>query len=297
MERSFISGDWGTSRLRLRWMRDAPLEVVAELEREVGIAATFAAWQEAGSPADRESYYLAVLGPLVSDFPDDVPLVLSGMASSSIGLRELPYADTPFPLTGATLPVIRIEGVLPREVVLLSGVRAEEDVMRGEETIVMGLELGEGLYVLPGTHSKHVEVHDGAIQGFRTYLTGELFALLREQSVLRTSLEVAEGPDEAFREAVQRARETELLHELFTPRARTLLKGTSPRENGQRLLGTLIGHELATLPPRERVVLAAEGPLRSYYRTALEALGHRVELAGDLALAIARGQRAILGQQ
>jgi 2-dehydro-3-deoxygalactonokinase len=302
----FISGDWGTSRLRLRLMRGSPLEVLAEVQADRGIAATYQEWHAAGAFHDREPFYLQALAP---DFHELIvraggtvatgPLVLSGMASSSIGLRALPYAPVPFPLSGETLPTAIVpSGPFPVDVLLCSGVRTHDDVMRGEETIVMGLAAGDATYVLPGTHSKHVDVKDGAIRDFRTYFTGELFALLRQHSVLRESLEAAPGPDDAFLEAVRESPGTELLHELFLPRSRGLLLGTSAHENGQRLLGALIGHELVRLPRDRPIVLAASPPLDSFYLDALVCLGHDVRAATpeDLALAVARGQAMLLVQ-
>lgn len=311
----FISGDWGTSKLRLRLMRSAPLEVLAEVESDRGVAATFAAWRQAGSPADREGFFLEVLAKALGDLERNLPaglalggsvLVLSGMGSSSLGLRELPYADTPFRLTGeaATLARIPIEA-RSIEVWLISGVRAADDVMRGEETILMGLAAagrGDGLYLLPGTHSKHVVVRDGAAAGFRTYLTGEIYDLLSNHSVLQTCLIPAGGPDADFEQGVVDGAATEcnLLHEFFALRAGHVLGSRTRIENGSRLSGLLIGSELRDLIGKSAaIIVAASEPLLSSYLAALRVLGlgeqARVVSPEDLALAVARGQLAVLG--
>src|SRR3954469_13847103 len=100
--RLFISGDWGTSRLRLRLVQAEPLAIRAEAASEAGIARVHAAWQSSGSPGDREGVFLRALAPVLEGLRAaaalelrGVPLVLSGMASATIGLRELPYAPTP----------------------------------------------------------------------------------------------------------------------------------------------------------------------------------------------------------
>lgn len=314
----FISGDWGTSRLRLRLVDPAspgpPAGAGAEVESDDGIGPTFRAWQEAGSPADREGFYLGVLARALDRLRaasgmalDGLPLVLSGMASSTIGLRELPYAPTPFPLSGASLPVARIApGPLPSEVVLLSGVRTDSDVMRGEETILIGLAadgLSDGLVILPGTHSKHAVIRGGVLERFHTYLTGELFALLRDHSVLRPSLAPSPAPGDAFERGVRDASSgSNLLNEFFSIRARSVLHGADPADNAARLSGLLIGTELiglasgpdAALP----IVVASPEPLGSFYRSTLKALGmvgrSRSLPAGEADRAVVRGQRAIL---
>jgi 2-dehydro-3-deoxygalactonokinase len=306
----FVSGDWGTSRLRLRLFQADPLVLRAEAEAATGIAHVYAEWLAAASPDDREGFFLERLAPVfvrleaVSGQPlRDVPLVLSGMASASIGLRELPYASTPFPLQGGPLVVARLEpGALPVPTVLVSGVCTDDDVMRGEETILIGLNelrYGDGFYLLPGTHSKHIEVRAGIVKGFRTYLTGELFALLREHSVLRPCLTAGSNIDEAFVSGVLDAGQTNLLHELFALRARSLLRGVTPEANGQRLSGLLIGSELHQLNPNEGPIwLAASEPLLTHYAEALRQLGFgpwlRVIPTSVLTLAVAWGQREIL---
>ncbi|HEX8202886.1 MAG TPA: 2-dehydro-3-deoxygalactonokinase, partial [Isosphaeraceae bacterium] len=240
----FVSGDWGTSRLRLRLVQAEPLAIRAEATSEAGIARVFASWQATGAAGDREGVFLRALAPVLEELragagfdPRDVPLVLSGMASASIGLRELPYAATPFDLAAGAPPTARIPpGELPCETVVVSGVRTDDDVMRGEETILIGLAAlghGDGLFLLPGTHSKHVAVRGGVIERFGTYLTGEMFALLRAHSVLGPCLAAGSGPDETFVAAVcEAAGGANLLREAFALRARSILRGTSPEENG-----------------------------------------------------------------
>lgn len=309
----FISGDWGTSRLRLRLVDSDPIRIVAEVRSDRGISATFADWQAAGSPGDREGFYFRVLAPLIDQLADEsgrnlsgLTLVLSGMASSSIGLRELPYAVAPIPMRGDSIPVARIDsGEIPTPVLLVTGVRTDDDVMRGEETIVLGLaDVGivDGLYLLPGTHSKHLNIVDGNLAGFRTYLTGELFDLLRTRSVLRTCVEAGSSPDDDFRRAVIEAPRSEWLRELFGLRAATLIRGAAPLANGQRLSGLLIGIELAGLAGTEGpIFLAADGPLRAYYEAALDCLGLagrvRTFAESETILALVRGQEWILARK
>lgn len=309
----FLSGDWGTSRLRLRLVESESLDTIAEVESDDGIGPTFRAWQEAGEPSDREGFYLRRLAPGVDRLrehsgsdPSGLMLVLSGMATATIGMREIPYVAAPFPLSGESLTTARIApGILPCETLLVTGVRTDDEMMRGEETILLGLAaagLTDGLVILPGTHSKHVTVRAGVLEGIRTYLTGEFFAIVRDHSVLRASLAPGPSPGPAFERGVRDASSANLLHELFAFRAGSVLHGTPPEENADRLSGLLIGTELrdlATGPAADLpIVVAAPEPLRSFYRSALDCLGleARCRFVPDDAMArvVPLGQRAIL---
>ncbi len=282
-----ISIDWGTSRLRFRQVQTEPFAILTEVSSDRGITNVFQAWQAAGSPANREGFYLRALAAEVDHLqavPKGVPLVISGMASSTIGLRELPYAPVPFNLTGDSLPIARISSnEWFEETILVSGVCSVDDIMRGEETILLGLKalgVGDGLFLLPGTHSKHAEVEGGVLQNFRTYLTGEMFALLRDHSILQTCLSTSAStePDDSFREGVQDAAfRANLLREVFALRARSVLHKTPPKVNTQRLSGLIIGEELRALVPivadGRPIHLAASEPLLSAYQAALDTLG------------------------
>src|SRR4051794_40572910 len=112
---TFISGDWGTSRLRLRLVRSDPLGIRAEAASDVGIGRVFADWQASGRAEDRADVYLRALAPTLERLRDEagsdlrgVPIVLSGMASSTVGLRELPYTSTPFDLASGSPPIAKI---------------------------------------------------------------------------------------------------------------------------------------------------------------------------------------------
>jgi len=143
------------------------------------------------------------------------------MASSSVGWRELPYAKTPFPLDGSGVRSDELTWSKPEwlgPVHLISGVATACDMMRGEETEIIGLmseaslasQRNRSLLILPGTHSKHVWIEDQSVVEFRTFMTGELFEVLGQQSLLKASVDAAvqvrsdslSGPDRAaFQEA------------------------------------------------------------------------------------------------
>ena len=152
--------------------------------------------------------------------------------------------------------------------------------MRGEETQIAGyLELNpgfDGVICLPGTHTKWAHVSAGEIVSFRTFMTGELFALLSQQSVLRHGIASGGWDDAAFMTAVENAmaRPHSLAADLFSIRAAGLLSDLPAASARSRLSGLLIGLELAGARPYwlgQRVALIGADALSRLYETALSA--------------------------
>ena len=282
----FISGDWGTSRLRLALVKREPFGIEETITTDDGIAAVHARWQQHGG--DRESFYKTVLSRHLKGFRsplDGVPIILSGMASSSIGLRELPYADIPRAITDSLLTDdLNLTDALPHPVTLVSGLRwGTRDVMRGEETQLVGLTASPSLelpdaycLLLPGTHCKHVWVEQGIITRFHTFLTGDLFQALAGHTILQHSLAQLEPsiPCSAFREGVRRAQHEPLPQALFGIRCADLFGERDHVRNAQFLSGLLIGSELAAMNAMlDPVVISPDG-LGLLYREALACLGN-----------------------
>lgn len=276
---SFVACDWGTSRLRLRWRcPDGGRRETASDEGAARLAALGGDRAEAFAGALRRA-----LGRLGAS--EGLPVVVSGMAGSSIGWRELPYARLPFALDGAG---VLSEQVLPG-VHLVSGVRGASDMMRGEETQALGWaeQAGDALpsvatLVLPGTHSKHLRVESGAVTAIATFLTGELFEVLGRHSVLRHSIDAeafgpadsGDGEATAFDEGVAASGRMALGAALFQVRVRQVLHGRPAAANRAFLSGLLIGAELRALPGDDTpIVLAAGSGLRDSYTRAAAGCG------------------------
>ena len=139
------------------------------------------------------------------------PVLISGMASSSIGWRELAYAPTPLNLDGSTITHesfdLSVNDQWCAPIHLISGVRTENDMMRGEECELLGVFAdgrysqiaAEGIVVLPGTHSKHARLRHRQLIDFQTYITGELFDVLATHSVLKASAQAGDlAPSESW---------------------------------------------------------------------------------------------------
>ena len=282
----FISADWGTTHLRLRIVDRDRQAVIREVRSTHGIAATYEQWRNSGqAPATRLSFYQEILVREIrrlGDLPQGLPLVVSGMASSSIGMVELPYKAVPFDINGTDLEraVLAASDTFPYRILLISGVRTDEDVMRGEETQLIGCRsAGNGmrLYIVPGTHSKHIYVKEGNAVDFYTYMTGELFHLLSTKSILAASVAAGEGMPAlllpAFRAGVIQGRNADLLHSAFLVRTNQLLGGYSPADNYHYLSGLLIGEELRKIAGETMAVtiVCADG-LKEQYLSACQAL-------------------------
>jgi len=273
--------DWGTSAFRL-WLLAEDGRVLAERRSDEGMI-------RAG-----QTGFDVVLEKHLADLnaPDSLPVVVCGMAGAKQGWREAGYLDTPADLGALTEGALAVEGYR-RDVRILPGIAQRDavcpDVMRGEETQLLGLAadgVRSGLVCMPGTHSKWVLLQDGAVTGFSTYLTGELFALLSRHSILRLAVADSTEPapgDPAFLAAVKAARDNPqaVSNLLFSLRSSQLLGFSPSAEGAARLSGTLIGLELAGAfarhGPANKVVLAGSGTLGALYRSALEAGGIAVD--------------------
>jgi 2-dehydro-3-deoxygalactonokinase len=294
-----ISCDWGTSSFRLRLVDypsagSAPPNIRSSLHRPTGIAATFTDWQRSELPEEhRVDFYRAILKIALEDLQrehavdlDGVPVILSGMASSSIGMMELPYHPLPFSLSGKDLEPAMLPATtdFPHAILLVPGVRSADDVMRGEETQLIGCgqqppqSLAGRLFIFPGTHSKHIIVRDGRAIAFDTAMTGEFFSLLSKQSILATSVEASPLSFEAFIAGIDAARNSSILHSAFLVRTNQLFAKFSKADNYHYLSGLLIGEELKGLRVQP-VTLVAVAPILRSYQLALARLGfHSVEI-------------------
>jgi 2-dehydro-3-deoxygalactonokinase len=302
----FLSCDWGTTSFRLRWVSGTDCRVLREIRGPGGIKALHDEALRRGSPGepDRGQVFGRFLREQMENFFDEkaphfpLPLVLSGMASSSIGWRELPYAATPFSLTGDGLIADELDWNKPEWVgatYLISGVATQHEMMRGEETEAIGLMSDPGLsalrqrslLILPGTHSKHIWIEDQRVVDFRTFMTGELFDVLGRQSLLRASVNLdspapLSEPDRvAFQEGAIWGKDNGLAGGLFRVRTRAVLDRAPLASNTWFFSGLLIGAELASVCANagsRPVILAATRALSELYGLALAAIaGKTVE--------------------
>ena len=284
--------DWGTSSFRL-WLLSEDGAVLAERRSDEGMTRAAAT----GFDTVLEGH-LAEVGAA-----ENLSVIVCGMAGARQGWREAGYLDTPAYVADIIRNALRVDGY-PRDVRILSGIAQRDanapDVMRGEETQLMGLVadgVGSGLVCMPGTHSKWVTLGAGKVEGFSTYMTGELFDVLSRHSILSAAVGGASEispSDPAFLDAANSAISSpeELSNLLFQLRSGQLLGFTPPADGAARLSGLLIGLELAGAMARHgavtEIVLVASGALGTLYRSVFEARGLTVHTR-DANEAVRRG--------
>jgi len=274
-----VAIDWGTTRMRA-WLLDAEGSALAEHRSDEGLTTA----QHAGFETVLERCLAAL------EAPRGLPVIVCGMAGSRQGWVEAPYVDVPSAV-GAILRgavCVPYAGCDIRIVPGLAQRSADSpDVMRGEETQLAGAGLaarGRQVVCMPGTHSKWVVVEDGAVKSFRTWPTGELFALLSQHTILRHSLGEKPTPvatdSPTYLAACARAlgEGGDLMPLLFSIRAGSLLNGLSAADAAATLSGLMIGSEVVSarrqlLPDGGDVTLVASGLLASLYRRAFDAAG------------------------
>jgi 2-dehydro-3-deoxygalactonokinase len=315
MREKMVSCDWGTSSFRCRLVDLSDLTILSERSSGQGIAATHALWKQRPDKGSKLSFYQSVIGAAIASIGQELnislhetPLVISGMASSSLGMIELPYREFPFSADGSDLRVERIaaNAGFGYETLLISGARTGDDVMRGEETQLVGCGGGNGpvpgeeIFIFPGTHSKHVWVKEGVAVDMKTYMTGEFFELLSKKSILADGVAGGDGlmdgsSSKRFEDGVRAGAGQNLLHAAFLVRTNSLLGGMSKEDNYYFLSGLLIGSELATLMgDRKRMTMVADARMKDYYGVACRVLRMDGMNWEDGAMAVVKGQRRVL---
>ena len=279
---TFFSCDWGTTTFRLRLVQNG--KVLKEYSDATGCRALYdSSNNHAARKEAFENHLRKVLASWGEAGPKPLPILISGMASSTIGWQELPYAALPLRLNASNLRVEHIDWASPsivEKTFLVSGAASETEMMRGEETEAIGLFhlLGSppqrATLILPGTHSKHLTIADGTITGIQTFMTGELFELLSQHSVLRASLDPSASVDPvAFKNGLDRVRSHGLPRSLFQTRTRQVLGKNSLASNASFLSGLLIGAELTSLRAAGDVLIAGPNSVRDLYALAATHLG------------------------
>jgi 2-dehydro-3-deoxygalactonokinase len=298
-----VALDWGTSNLRA-YLMSAEGEVVETRRAARGILHLPAP----GGAAGFEQAFADIAGDWVRSH-STVSIVAGGMVGSAQGWIEAPYVRAPADVRTLAARAARVPSGLGPDVLIAPGVIFEPpdrqpDVMRGEEIKIAGAIAGEpslgerAWFVLPGTHSKWALVQERRIVSFATYMTGELYAVLREHSILGRLMppESTDAGESAlgFEKGLEAARESspgDLGHQLFA--ARTLgLTGRLPRNAlADYLSGLLVGHELVSALAVSRtareagtpLVLLGDAALCRRYARALEAFGAPARLQPDTA--------------
>jgi 2-dehydro-3-deoxygalactonokinase len=279
-ENGWIVVDWGTTNRRAY-----ALNARGEVEQQVADACGILAVQGEGFPAE-VARIRAQLG--------DRPMILAGMIGSNRGWIEVPYVPCPATLDDLIAGARRID----ERTIILPGVSQRDevrpDVMRGEEVqllgaVAAGLVARDAASCHPGTHAKWTAISDARIDRFQTVMTGELFGLLRKDSILAPQLAGEVTPGAAFRRGVRRAlTEHDLPAALFSVRAGVLLATLAQEDAAAYASGLLIGSDVGIglrFVGAGGVALIGEPALIALYAAALDEAGRDCcEIDGETAL-------------
>lgn len=268
----WIAVDWGTSHLRA-FAIGADGTVLDRAGSTDGMGSL--------AQADFEPALLRLIDPWLGDTP--TPVIACGMVGAKQGWVEAPYRPVPCK-PGEAAPITPATKDSRINLHILPGVSQDSpaDVMRGEETQTAGVihenPQFDGILCLPGTHTKWIHISAEEIVSFRTVMTGELFALLSQHSVLRHSVGGEDFDRDAFDSAVAEtlSRPERLAQSLFNIRAEGLLHGQSNAAAKGRLSGLLIGAELAAAKPYwlgQQVLIGGAPALVALYERALQNQG------------------------
>jgi 2-dehydro-3-deoxygalactonokinase len=272
---ALIGVDWGTSGMRA-YLLDADGKIADRREGPHGIL-NVEGGDFAGTLASQVGGWLQAAR---------VPVLMSGMIGSRQGWHEAPYVDAPAGIgeLAAALVTVPFAGA---DVRIVAGVKdsagAMPDVVRGEEVQVLGamarLGVDGGRFVLPGTHSKWVQAEAGRVAGFATYMTGDVYAAVRNHTILGRLMEEGDADADAFDRGVQDGAKAgapgALLHRLFGVRTAGLFDRFTATDLPDYLSGLLIGAEIGDRRETNGrpVHIIASDTLADRYRRAAEALG------------------------
>lgn len=299
MSGALIGVDWGTTRLRA-FRIGVDGQILDRRASDHGVAEI------------RDGDFDRPLRDVIGGWPSGLPILMCGMIGSRQGWTEVPYRPCPAcagdlasalcPIQTSCGPAWIVGGISTMNARNASGERAAcklYDVMRGEETQMLGVapQVGRTVMLAPGTHSKWALVQAGTIEGFRTYMTGEIYAVLQRHSILGRLLQDGIGGQfdaAAFLDGVHLGLdEAALLHSLFSVRTQGLFGQKTAAALVHYLSGILIGSEVSAEARSgvmdSTVVLIASAELSSLYQIALSACGFCDVRHVDAEVAVAQG--------
>jgi len=225
----------------------------------------------------------------------DLPMLMAGMVGSTIGWQVAPYVSAPGGVEQIAANLLWID----ERSAIVPGISTVEDgradVMRGEEVQLLGAVAAgftppDALLCHPGTHCKWVTMQGGQVARFTTAMTGELFALLRQHSVLAPQLAAEVTPNAAFLEGVEEGRRRDLVASLFGIRAARMLGLRDDAASASFASGLVIGSDVAvraSLAPSDTIYILADPLLARLYGAAIQAHGHRAKVIDGQAAFIA----------
>lgn len=291
-----VAVDWGTTNARA-YVLDADGGIVAQTDEHDGASMGIMHVKD----ADFAEVLTRLLESLPIEIPIEMPIVLSGMVTSRQGWIETTYVDCPATFADVA-EVAERQMIEERNLIFAPGLSYENesgvaDVMRGEEMQILGVIAGggsgDGLFCLPGTHSKWVWTAGDSIERFSTVMTGEVYAALCNHTILGRLMGARSHQPDAFALGAERGlADSYVLHDIFSTRSEALFGRLKPDMQAAYLSGLLIGHEVAAMvgriAPGATVDVIGGAVLADRYQTVLELAGLKPVLHDDPV--VTRGQ-------
>ena len=275
MSSGFIALDWGTSSFRA-YLLNGDGTVQETISAPHGILAV------------KDAAFDEILETYIGHWNKPLPIMASGMITSRQGWVELPYVACPANLKSIAAAVRPHTSKQGRKLYFVPGISTRNaqgipDVIRGEETQVLGASQGgTECFVTPGTHSKWIDVESGEIKGFSTYMTGEVFALLKNHSILGKLMTSASNNLAAFERGVRTGLTDPagFLHRIFSTRTLALFN-EMPTDNlssylSGQVIGTEIAHAIAKNETTAQYRILATPALGDHYMKAMTIAGLKV---------------------
>lgn len=269
-EIQFLIIDWGTTNFRALAIAENG-KVLGQYQQKLGLL-----------QVENRQFSQALAGVL-SDWLGQyqhLPIYMAGMIGSAQGWVETPYVPAPLSMTDLASKAHQFSLPWGSKATLVPGGSHKDhsgsyDVMRGEEVQLFGLQVitqKESFHaVFPGTHSKHIVLDNGKLIDFSTYMTGELFSLLINHSILGRGLPEPVESHDSFFKGITNSSEPNLLNRLFSARTVRLFEQVEEPHIQDYLSGLLIGYELRSLAS-DSVYLVGDPLLCERYEKACQAL-------------------------
>lgn len=267
MNNNWIAIDWGTTNFRAFLMQGS--QQLSRISEACGLLSV------------EKDQFAPTLQNLLQTWLEqygNLPIVMAGMVGSQQGWHEVPYA--PLPCNAQDLASRTLAFTTPwgSDAWLIPGANgisqfSQPDVMRGEEVQLFGLSAlypaDEHFALLPGTHSKHAQLRQGEIASFSTFMTGEIFSLLSQHSILGRALPQQQEDNEAFLLGVRTAMQgAPFTHLVFSARTRRLAGEINEAHVHSYLSGLTIGYELQALPVGQHDWVVGSPSLTARYELA-----------------------------
>lgn len=248
---SYLIIDWGTSNFRAFLMNDSH-QILTTHQQAMGLLHV--------QNNDFAQALQSVLAPWIGKF-QTLPIYMAGMVGSANGWTNVEYVSTPVSLASLAKNIHSFELPWGAKAHIIPGVKhalsdSSFDVMRGEEVQAFGAMsslavpasnlAGQTTLILPGTHSKHVTVKHNTVTELKTYMTGELFSIITQYSILGKDLPDQQKSNDVFLLGVVQSESCDLTNALFSARTHLLFHQIAAIHVHEFISGLLIGCELNT---------------------------------------------------